>query len=211
MVVRDNGNVGIGTVPSFLLDLKNSGATTPGIAIGNGTGNYLLGTGVTAANANDFGIADINTGITRFMINNTGKVGIGTISPDEMLAVNGTIHTQEVKVDLSGWEDRVFRPTYKLPSLSTVKNYIDLNHHLPDMPSEEEIVSNGLKLGDMERELTKKVEELTLYLLDKDNQLTAQKAINQNQLATNQALQAQLDLLKKQIVLFAAKKRTAKK
>jgi hypothetical protein len=93
MFIDNIGRVGIGTSsPGFLLDIKNTGATTPGISIGNGTGNFLLGVGITAANANEFGIYDINAGKARFTLNSNGYVGIGTGSatPGYLLTLSGT-------------------------------------------------------------------------------------------------------------------------
>src|ERR1700761_839125 len=99
-----------------------------------------------------------------------------------MLTVNGTTHTKEVLVNLTGFGDYVFNSDYNLRSLTEVKDYIDKNHHLPDVPSETEVVKNGLKLGEMDVTLTKKIEELTLYLIEKDSQLKEQ----QKQLAEQQ-------------------------
>jgi len=65
----------------------------------------------------------------------SGNLGIGTNSPDQKLTVNGIIHTKSVIVDLSIVPDYVFRPGYKLPALAYVKNYLDKNNHLPDVPS----------------------------------------------------------------------------
>jgi hypothetical protein len=58
-----------------------------------------------------------------------------------------------------------------LPALSQVKEYIDKNHHLPDMPSAKEVKDNGLNLGEMNAILTKKVEELTLYLIEQNKRI----------------------------------------
>lgn len=104
----------------------------------------------------------------------SGNIGIGTASPNGYkFAVKGAIHAQQVNVDLAGWSDYVFKKEYHLPSLTEVKTYIDQNHHLPDMPSEQEIIKDGLNLGEMNKLLTKKVEELTLYLIEKDKQIKA--------------------------------------
>ena len=66
-----------------------------------------------------------------------------------------------------------------MPTLTEVKNYIDLNHHLPDMPSEKEVMANGLNLGEMNKILAKKVEELTLYLIEQNKRIDEQqKQIN---------------------------------
>lgn len=104
-----------------------------------------------------------------------GNVGIGTLTPDTKLAVNGVIHAREVKVDLKDWPDYVFQPQYQLSSLQEVKSYIRSNQHLPDMPSAAEIEGKGLNLGDMNKMLTRKVEELTLYLIEKDTQVNTLK------------------------------------
>jgi hypothetical protein len=104
----------------------------------------------------------------------TGNVGIGISSPQEKLAVNGTVHAREVKVDTDSWPDYVFNKSYKLSSLEEVKAYIDRNHHLPEIPSEQEITENGLELGEMNKLLMKKIEELTLYIIEKDDQLKVQ-------------------------------------
>jgi hypothetical protein len=131
----------------------------------------------------------------KMRITGSGNVGIGTITPDAKLAVNGTIHTKEVKVDLTGWPDYVFKRGYKLSSLITVKSYIDQNHHLPEMPSEQQIVKEGLNLGEMNRLLVKKVEELTLYLIEKDRQINKLEIIQ----AKYQDEQTQIDQLKQQM------------
>lgn len=129
------------------------------------------------------------TGMVMTMANN-GNIGIGTSTPDQKLAVNGTIHSKSVVVDLTGWPDYVFKRGYTIPPLSAVKTYIDQNHHLPDMPSEKEVIKDGINLGEMNKLLTKKVEELTLYLIEKDH---AEKESNEK----IRDLQAQLNALSK--------------
>jgi hypothetical protein len=96
------------------------------------------------------------------------NVGIGTMSPDEKLTVKGKIHTQEVRVDMSGplVPDYVFAQDYKLKSLQEVENYIKENKHLPEIPSAQEIEKNGLMLAEMNMNLLKKMEEMTLYMIE---------------------------------------------
>jgi hypothetical protein len=108
---------------------------------------------------------------TPLFIKNTGNVGIGTTTPDAKLAVNGTIHSKEVKADLTGWPDYVFKPKYSLPSLTEINSYIDKNQHLPEMPLEADVKQNGINLGEMNKLLTKKVEELTLYAISQQNKI----------------------------------------
>lgn len=101
-----------------------------------------------------------------------GNIGIGTVDPRGFkLAVKGNVHAEQVNVDLNNWADYVFSPTYQLPSLSQTKSYIDHNHHLPDMPSAAEVKKNGVDLGEMVKLQTKKIEELTLYLIEKDKEI----------------------------------------
>lgn len=103
------------------------------------------------------------------------KVGIGTASPDAKLAVNGTIHSTEVKVDaIVPTPDYVFEPDYKLTSLEEIKSYVDKNHHLPNIPSAKEIEKNGIQLGGMSMNLLKTIEELSLHVIELNNQLKAQ-------------------------------------
>lgn len=107
-----------------------------------------------------------------------GNVGIGTTSPDSKLTVNGTIHSKEVLVDMNGngaWPDYVFKPEYNLLSLDEVKLYVDKNHHLPEMPTEKEVALKGINLGEINKLLVKKVEELTLYLIQQKQEADQQK------------------------------------
>ncbi|WP_158800259.1 hypothetical protein [Pedobacter sp. L105] len=142
-------------VKSFAIEHSFYGVTNSSINFFRG-GNTLGGS--IAFNTND------NTEKMRISYN--GNVGIGITNPQEKLAVNGTIHSSEVIVDKLGWSDYVFKKDYQLPSLNDVKNYIDQNQHLPDMPSEKEVIANGIKIGDMNEKLLKKIEELTLYMIE---------------------------------------------
>lgn len=120
-------------------------------------------------------------------INDDLNVGIGTITPDSKLAVNGTIHSKEVKVDMNGWSDFVFKKDYDLPTLEEVEKHIAEKGHLENIPSEEEVLKNGINLGEMNSKLLQKIEELTLYLIElekanisQSKEIDALKKENQN-------------------------------
>jgi len=100
------------------------------------------------------------------------RVGIGTIYPDAnyRMSVNGKIRAKEIKVE-TGWSDFVFKPDYKLRTLSEVESYIKENGHLPEIPSEQEVTENGVELGDMSSKLLQKIEELTLYMIEQNKRI----------------------------------------
>jgi hypothetical protein len=184
------------------LDIHVSSATVPGAIYISGQGmnmpNFVASPTINA----EAGSADVNVLTLNHGFNSTkgatfavtsGNVGIGTSLPDAKLTVKGLIHTQEVKVDLQvPGPDYVFNEDYKLITLAEIKDYITKNHHLPEIPSAVQMEKEGLKLGDMNIKLLKKVEELTLYLIEKDQQLIEQKKVNQS-------LQQQIDKLAKKI------------
>ncbi len=83
------------------------------------------------------------------------------------LSVNGKVACEEVLVqDMTDWPDYVFRNDYNLMSLSDLEQSIKDNGHLPGLPSAQEIESNGLHLGNMQKQVVEKVEELTLYTIE---------------------------------------------
>lgn len=102
------------------------------------------------------------------ILKSDGNVGIGTTTPDAKLAVNGTIHTKEVKVDLVGWPDYVFEDNYTLPTLEQVEQHITEKGHLQNIPSASEVAENGIQLGEMNKKLLEKIEELTLYMIEQN-------------------------------------------
>lgn len=80
---------------------------------------------------------------------------------------------------MNGWSDYVFISKYNLPSFSWVKAYINKSQHLPEVPSEQEVLKNGINLGERNKLLLKKVEELTLYLIQEhEDKIAQQKEIN---------------------------------
>lgn len=98
----------------------------------------------------------------------TGNVGIGTTNPGPYkLAVEGKIGAREIKVTLANpWADYVFNKSYQLKSLYDLEKFIQLNKHLPGIPSAPEVKeAGGVELGSMNVKLLEKVEELTLYMI----------------------------------------------
>ena len=200
-LVQSGGNVGIGTAnPRGVLDVATNGdvylSNTPNG--GSAQSTYLSGhiflapyagseisylqarrldnSGTTSLRLRTFNTASL---VDAMHIAGNGNVGIGTVTPQAKLAVNGDIFSRKVKVTLSGWPDYVFEPTYKLPTLHEVEAFIKQNKHLPDVPSEKEVREKGLDLGDNQAVLLRKIEEQMLYIIDQQKQLEQLKAENQ--------------------------------
>jgi hypothetical protein len=110
---------------------------------------------------------------------NSNKVGIGLIPPSDgafSLYVEGGILAEEVKVLMkSAWPDYVFNANYKLPSINEVSEFIEANGHLPGIPNAATVATDGIELGEMNALLLTKIEELTLYVIELQQQLNELK------------------------------------
>jgi len=201
--VSIQGGPSSGTALTIGGSAGDSGASVVSIAPGWNTNAspYALDISPTGvAFGTDTRLLNISfAGSNKMVVMKSGNVGVGTTNPDQKLTVKGTIHSQEVIVDMSVLPDYVFKPAYHLPTLTEVKTYIDKNHHLPEMPSAGQVEKEGLSLGDMNAKLLKKLEELTLYLIEKDKIITDQQKQLTNQKNTDKFQQQEIDELKKQI------------
>lgn len=88
-----------------------------------------------------------------------------------LMEVNGNIVCRDLRVTLTGWWDDVFKDDYPLMSLPELEQYIIINGCLPDVPSTSEAMSEPMSLQEMNLMLLKKVEELTLYVIDLQKQV----------------------------------------
>jgi hypothetical protein len=118
---------------------------------------------------------------TRLYIREDGNIGIGTEKVGGYkLSVDGFIRAREIDVNLSNWSDFVFYDDYVLKTLPELEAYITENKHLPDVPSEKEVLANGVSLGKMDAILLQKVEELTLYIIAMNKRIAQLEKENQS-------------------------------
>lgn len=193
------GSVGIGTTTplsklevrggNFLIkNLSNTaGESVPMISQSLSFGDYTtygtsINTFTESADYNAYGLQILTqetyaTGLTeKLRVMPNGNVGIGSKNPLAKLSVDGNILAKEIKVKTDiAVPDYVFEAEYKLPGLPDLEQYVKLNKHLPEVPSAKEIEKNGLDLAEMNLILLKKVEELTLHLIEKDKEISGIK------------------------------------
>ena len=148
------------------------GGVAPQVRLGryNNQGWTAWQTFFTSANANS---ATVDWSAKKLFV--ADKVGIGTETPSERLAVNGNIRAKEIKVEATNWPDYVFWKDYELKRLPELERYIDQHGHLPEVPSAAEVVTAGISLGEMNKILLKKIEELTLHLIEKEKEISELK------------------------------------
>ena len=105
-----------------------------------------------------------------------GNHAIGTtVTNGYQLAVKGKMIAEELKVQVFPWADFVFKENYQLPTLEEVAQHINEKGHLQDIPSALEVEKNGIYVGEMDAKLLQKIEELTLYILEKEKRIKQQR------------------------------------
>jgi hypothetical protein len=141
---------------------------------GSGAANNVLFLG----NNNAVGIGTPNTTKATFTVNGTALIGdpsaINTATPFAYgLYVQNGILAERVKVavhtDPLNWSDFVFAPGYKLMPVDSVSNFIQQNGHLPNVPSANDVFTNGVDVAQMDAMLLRQIEELWLHMIELEN------------------------------------------
>lgn len=197
----NSGNIGIGTTtPSariHIVDGNNfikmgdiNGVSTSVIELSDGAPVQIEGY--------ESDLRFKTSGLERLRITSGGNLGIGTAdTKGYRLAVNGDAIFTKIKVKQSGsWPDYVFHNNYPLPPLAEIEKYIQQHNHLPDVPSAIEVEKNGLDLGDNQAVLLRKIEEITLYLIEQNKEMEKQEKKLQKQEKIIEQMQAEIIRLK---------------
>lgn len=187
--INNDGKVGIGDgVPQSRLHLSNGMMTISGTAPNWNTWNTRITSPINSAWVTS--TSNLDGDYMSFGMTETGwffglspqPVG-STSAPDIKYAMSinksGLMTAREIKVTLSGWSDFVFQDDYQLRTLSEVEQFVQENGHLPDVPSEKEVLENGSNLGEMDAVLLQKIEELTLYMIEQDRRLSELEVENE--------------------------------
>ena len=177
LFVSESGNVGVGTdEPEKRLDI-NGNVRIKGVGPllqleNNNTGHkWELYSGGSVGN-NGLGIFDRTEEQYLIAFAANGNVGIGTVNPSSKLTVKGMITCQELLIlDNVPSSDYVFKVDYNLLTVPDLEKYIQQHGHLPDVPSAEEFKKNGYKAGDMDDLLLRKIEELSLYIIEQEKRI----------------------------------------
>jgi hypothetical protein len=198
MRLTNTGNLGIGTTtPAGVLSFADVTSTSNpvGVTWYSATGDPTLygihktsgawsapnyqqirigwQTGIVLDPGTAYGLSYVNV-VGNGLRVTSGNVGIGTIStndPNYKLFVETGIRTRKITVDQTAWPDFVFDPAYSLLPLRQLSSFINKNKHLPGVASAAEVESNGVDLGANQAVLLKKLEELTLYIIQQDEKI----------------------------------------
>jgi len=155
--------------------------TTTGHLAADGLEIRTTGNAASIVNREASTLAFGTNNTSRMSISSAGTVSIGTVTEPAgyKLYVETGILTEKVKVALksgSNWSDYVFADDYKLMPLQEVETYVTENKHLPNVPSADEVVKNGIDVATMDAKLLEKIEELTLYVIQLQKEVDALKA-----------------------------------
>jgi hypothetical protein len=125
-----------------------------------------------------FGVINNVTGTETmtFNVDGSGKtqIGSGLLNVNHhgaMLTVHGQILAKEIRCTINGWPDYVFEESYQQPKLEEIESYYKKEKHLPGIPSEKELIENGVDLTEMNKLLLQKIEEMTIQMVEMDKRI----------------------------------------
>lgn len=182
--VTTNSACGVGTnapLAKLQVHLNNStGNTAPSLLVSSANGgngypnimeviNYMaFGSGWTPSK--DFWVATNGVVGVKSSLRIGAKAANGAYS-NYALSVDGDMIAKRCVIQVDNWADYVFADDYSLPALGEVASYVKENKHLPGVPSEAEVKEKGIDMGEMNKIMMQKMEELTLYIIEQDKKI----------------------------------------
>ncbi|WP_372795737.1 hypothetical protein [Pontiella sp.] len=194
LVANDNGQVGIGTASTYaeltvngtvgfpnstdpMLYIHQSGTTNAPRAVAAHSPTYP-NWGMFYDDSTDsfvFSSSSTNAASVAMEVDIGGDfvtINTRTRATNYELSVDGQIACEEVLVQDSGsWPDYVFEEDYNLRPLGEVEEHIKANKRLPGIPSAELVAEEGLSIGQMQKRMMEKIEELTLYTIAQEKRI----------------------------------------
>ena len=149
----------------FHLNLPTTNIVAARMQISGSTKFALLNNGGLAIGENMTTTAKVP--LNGLYVKGNVNLGTSTLHPTFKLTVDGKVACEEVNVELSeDWPDYVFLEEYDRMSLEALNEFISEKNHLPGIPTAKEVKENGLFLGNMQKKMMEKIEELTLYVIE---------------------------------------------
>jgi hypothetical protein len=180
LYINDEGNTNVGTTTGLAaaLGVRDEDATGYALRVQVGTATKL--------NVYDHGGVAIGGNVITgpsdgLYVNNEVCINTTTVATGYMLNVNGKVICEELKVQNSGsWPDYVFADEYDLPTLEEVEAHIEENNHLLGVPDACTVEEEGIMIGQMQKVMMEKIEELTLYMIDANKRIKQLEEENNN-------------------------------
>lgn len=161
--INSGGDLNLSTISGNAIFVSPNGASA--VLNPNNGGNVIL----SPSGGGNISMSTTSGGDIQMNPNGIVTIGSGvstTAAAGYKLAIRGKVVCEELRVKLYGnWPDYVFQNSYKLMPLPALQSFVQKNGHLPNVPSAAEVKRDGIAVGEMNKKLMEKVEELTLYIL----------------------------------------------